>query len=215
MYVSAFGQIEFVPPLLRNPIPVIARWITLPFVFLLMAYNNRSFGQAKVPLVTLDVNCVPVSTVFTAIERQTGYVFDYNPSMVDSMQPQIVKVLNAPLKDVLDSLFDDSDYGYRIGDRRVEVRRLWENTAPAIKEERAGKIKLFYGLVDLEGLSDRQLAMVLVTFLVALFGVHRLVRMLIRSKVASGIVRLLGSSWFISHKKKDPKNPPKKEGDKQ
>lgn len=77
--------------------------------------------------VTFSGNNVPLSTVFNAVEKQTGYVFIYTDPMLISSRPVTVTAKNQPLTDFLQVVFKMQPLQFEIKER---VIILFQTKAP-------------------------------------------------------------------------------------
>lgn len=77
--------------------------------------------------VTFSGKNVPLSTVFNAVEKQTGYVFIYTDPMLISSRPVTVTARNQPLNDFLQVVFKMQPLQFEIKER---VIILFQTQAP-------------------------------------------------------------------------------------
>src|SRR4051812_27208058 len=64
--------------------------------------------------ISLSVKDVPVESVFTAIEQQTGFVVFYNQHMLQNARPISITVKKMPLGDFLKQLLKDQPINFAI-----------------------------------------------------------------------------------------------------
>ncbi len=64
--------------------------------------------------VTLEVQSVPLKSVFTAIERQTGYVVFYSGQLMEKTSPVTVHLQKVPLPQALEAVFKNQPLQYEI-----------------------------------------------------------------------------------------------------
>lgn len=73
--------------------------------------------------ITLSGKDVKLRQVFTAIEKQTGYVVIYNRDHLENSRPVSFSVTNMPLTDFLDLILKDRPSGYRLEGRTISLSR--------------------------------------------------------------------------------------------
>lgn len=89
------------------------------FPFLLLCFN--AFAQTA--KVTLDLKDVKVSDALQAIEKQTGYLFNYKADVVDGNKPVSFSVKEAPVKEALDRIFPNGDVSYEFVNNHIVLKR--------------------------------------------------------------------------------------------
>jgi len=102
---------------------------TLFLIAFCLQLSARSFSQA----VKLDVKAAPLSKVFDAIEKQTGYVFFYDGSILRDAKPVTLTLASNELEPVLQKLFADQPLSFSISQKTINVFRKTEK--PATKSE--------------------------------------------------------------------------------
>jgi TonB-dependent starch-binding outer membrane protein SusC len=90
---------------------------TLMFVIALMHTNAKGYGQ-----ITLKEKNAPLEKILTAIEKQTKYVFLYDPEELKTVTIT-VNVKNATLKETLDKCFKGSPIEYTIIGNNVLLKK--------------------------------------------------------------------------------------------
>lgn len=80
--------------------------------------SANSFGQK----ISVKVNEVPLTQVFTIIEKQTNYVFFFDQALIAKAKKVTLHASNEPLKDVLDACFKDQPFTYSIVGTTIVVR---------------------------------------------------------------------------------------------
>ena len=91
---------------------------TLVFVITLIHTNTPGYGQ-----ITLKEKNVPLEKVLTAIEKQTKYVFLYDPEELKTVTITI-NVKNATLKETLDKCFKGLAIEYSIIGNNVLLKKM-------------------------------------------------------------------------------------------
>lgn len=69
--------------------------------------------------VTFSQNEAPLATIFAAIQKQTGYIFIYETPLLQHAKKVTLHVKNAPLKDVLNQLFEGQSIRYEIDEENI------------------------------------------------------------------------------------------------
>lgn len=94
----------------------------LTFLLTAMVVMNVSAGGYS-QTVTFKRTNVSLETVFTAIKKQTGYVFFYNYKLLEQAKPVSLNVSDAKLVDVLNACFENQTLDYSIEDRTIVVTK--------------------------------------------------------------------------------------------
>ncbi len=71
--------------------------------------------------VTLSARNLPLKKVFHEIEKQTGYIFFCNTTLLEMARPVNINVKDAPLPEVLERCFSDEPLSYYIQNKTVFV----------------------------------------------------------------------------------------------
>ena len=101
---------------------VIVMKLTLMFLFMgIWGATATSYSQTA--RLTLQVKNGTISEVIKEIEKQSEYTFVYNINEVDLSKTVSVSAKDRLITDVLEKLFDDNSFGYRISDRHIALYR--------------------------------------------------------------------------------------------
>jgi len=92
--------------------------VVLIAAFLLQAHAG-SYSQT----VTFSGKNIPLEKVFSVIEKQTGYVFFFNYTVLGQAKPVDLKVKNASLNEVLKDCFTDQPLEYEIEGKTISVKK--------------------------------------------------------------------------------------------
>ena len=95
-------------------------FISLPF---LSVANESKKG------VTLNLSNVSLVTFFHALEKESGYIFFFNKSIIDPNVRINVKVTNEPVVKVLDKILPQQNLTYTIKGRQIIVAKKSRTTA--------------------------------------------------------------------------------------
>lgn len=96
--------------------------LTLMFLFMgIWSATATSYSQTA--RLTLQVKNGTISEVIKEIEKQSEYTFVYNINEVDLNKTVSVSAKDRLITDVLEKLFDDNSFGYRISDRHIALYR--------------------------------------------------------------------------------------------
>jgi TonB-linked SusC/RagA family outer membrane protein len=94
-----------------------------PLFFFLFAaaltVSTNSFSQQ----VTLTAKELPLKSMFTVIEDQTGFVFFYNKQLLANTKPVTISAQNKPLGDFLQAAFKDQPLHFRIEGKTIILSR--------------------------------------------------------------------------------------------
>lgn len=93
--------------------------ITLILFTACMHVSAKSWSQN----VTFSGNDVPLSKVFGAVKRQTGFVFFYNKTMLREKSNVTVKAVNQPMEAFLENVLDEQGLDYSIEDKVIVITR--------------------------------------------------------------------------------------------
>ncbi len=97
-------------------------FMTMKFTITLLTIAMlHAQGGALSQSVTLSGKNLPLKKVFKMIEKQTGYTFFCNTSLLNMAKPVTVDVENLPLEKALDDCFSDEPLSYYIQNRTVFV----------------------------------------------------------------------------------------------
>lgn len=101
----------------------------LTFLFLTVAFLSvHASGVSQT--VSLAGKDLPLKKVFSAIEKQTGYVVFYNRELLENAHPVTVDVNKMPLSTFLEIAFRDQPLNYRITDKMITLFRKQETPSP-------------------------------------------------------------------------------------
>ncbi|MET6998887.1 SusC/RagA family TonB-linked outer membrane protein [Chitinophaga defluvii] len=105
-----------------------------PFTILLLFVYLSVSAYSNAQNITLQIKEQPLSAVFTAISKQTGFRFFYNENMLKTARPVTLSVKNTPLETVLDLCFKELPLSYTIVDKVIVIKDR-EGASPAKKED--------------------------------------------------------------------------------
>jgi TonB-linked SusC/RagA family outer membrane protein len=98
-------------------------------IFFLFATSLTVSANSWSQTVTLSANGLPLKSVFTLVEKQTGFVFFYNKQLLTNVKPVTVSAQNMPLGDFLQVVLKDQPLHYRIEGRTITLSRKQEAVA--------------------------------------------------------------------------------------
>jgi TonB-dependent receptor len=84
-----------------------------------VAVSANTYSQ--VTKLSLDFENATVKEVFEAIEKQSEYIFFYQDQLVDLNKEITIDIKNKKINNVLNELFEGTDYIYRINDRQIII----------------------------------------------------------------------------------------------
>lgn len=134
---------------------VLAMKLTIFFIAIAM-FSAQAKGTAQ--NVTITGKDIPLKVVFSAIEKQTGYVFFNNKRDVDEEKTVSISANNLPLKDVLDVILKDQPLEYSIKGKTIVLSRKFMAVAdhPAVN-----RIPITGTVVDAAGLPLSNVSVIL------------------------------------------------------
>lgn len=103
------------------PAPQLLRIMKLTSVLLLFACLAVS-AAGYTQKISLSGKSIPIETAFKVIERQSGYVFFYDNSLLKRSVPLTINIKNASLDDVLKACFEGQPFVYNIVGRNIVVK---------------------------------------------------------------------------------------------
>lgn len=90
------------------------------FLFLIIGWKASLFAQEK---ITVDAENRSVGELFLQIEKQSGYTFSYNPSLLKDFPPVTIKIVDGSLERVLDLLFNRTDIQPMVRGRYIILKK--------------------------------------------------------------------------------------------
>lgn len=85
-----------------------------------------AFGQAY--QVTMKKSNAPLSSVIAELEKGSGYTFFYNDDQINLNKKISIDVTDASLETVLNQLFKNTDYSYRIVNNQIVISKTSESS---------------------------------------------------------------------------------------
>ncbi|WEK35350.1 MAG: TonB-dependent receptor [Candidatus Pseudobacter hemicellulosilyticus] len=101
-------------------------------ILLLTAALFTSHASGLAQNVTISGKDLTFKRIFTAIEKQTGYVFFGNRELFSSKKTVSLSVYNIELRALLDMILKDQPYEYAIEDRTVFISKKAVKYAPLV-----------------------------------------------------------------------------------
>lgn len=95
-------------------------------VCLLLGFTNVHAQDVTSKRVTLDQRNTPLIDVLLEIQKQTGVNFAYEKAQLEQFKPVTIKVQQTTLKEVLDVIFKDSGFTYKITGNNIAIVRQQE-----------------------------------------------------------------------------------------
>ncbi|WP_158643902.1 SusC/RagA family TonB-linked outer membrane protein [Pseudobacter ginsenosidimutans] len=90
-------------------------------IVLLIAFVFHAGAKGLAQNVTYSGNNVPLETVFTEVEKQTGYFFLYTKQTLLNTQPVSFSVKEMPLPDFLKKIFEHQPLTYTIASKTITI----------------------------------------------------------------------------------------------
>ena len=101
--------------------PLMSKVMRLLGIFLFAASLTVS-ANVYSQNVTLTANNLPLKSLFSMVEKETGYVFFYNKQLLENTKPVTLSVVNMPLETFLLRAFKDQPLNFRIEGRPLPCR---------------------------------------------------------------------------------------------
>jgi TonB-linked SusC/RagA family outer membrane protein len=105
--------------------------------------NAGTYAQT----VTYTAQAAPLTKVFAAIEKQTGYVFFYDKKDLDGAVPVTVELRDAGLRAALETIFRDQPVGFDIEGNTIVVTRAYKALKQPDTAHNGGKVPQVTGIV--------------------------------------------------------------------
>ena len=93
--------------------------IYLLLTTVLLTIHSAVYAQQ----ITYSGKNIPLKTVFSTIQQQTGYGFFYDPALLTEAKPLTLTIQNAPLSDVLAIIFKNQPLEYSIENKTILVSK--------------------------------------------------------------------------------------------
>jgi TonB-linked SusC/RagA family outer membrane protein len=100
--------------------------------FCLLAALMHVHATGVSQTVSFSGSNVPLQKVFDAIERQTGYVFFYNASLLKEAKPVTLHMVHVPLEAALKASLEDQPLDYGIENKTIVISRKTVTQAPTV-----------------------------------------------------------------------------------
>jgi TonB-linked SusC/RagA family outer membrane protein len=91
-------------------------------LFLIAIAMFKVTASVKAQSINLSFENAQIEKVFTAIEKQSNYIFWYDKALVKSAKKVSIKINNGSLKETLDQCFKDQTLEYQIVDNTIVVK---------------------------------------------------------------------------------------------
>ncbi|MEJ7779648.1 MAG: STN domain-containing protein [Daejeonella sp.] len=101
----------------------------------LLTIHSAGYTQG----ITFSGKNVPLKTIFSAIQKQTGYGFFYDPTLLTKAKPVTLNVVNAPLSDVLAVVFKNQPSAYSIENKTILASKKNVPIQTTAKQNGAGE----------------------------------------------------------------------------
>ncbi len=92
-------------------------------LFIATFFQSYASLHGQINKVTLKMENTSVKKIFNSIENKTGYRFLYKKNNIDVNRKTSVFALNKPVKEVLESIFKDSDIEFVFLDKQIVVKK--------------------------------------------------------------------------------------------
>lgn len=104
----------------------------LTIFFVIAAIFNVS-AKGVSQSVTISVKSISLESVFSEVEKQTGYVFLYPENILKSARPVTIQAKDKPLLQFLEELFARQPFKYSIESKTINIAAAASPAAPAKK----------------------------------------------------------------------------------
>ena len=107
---------------------------TILSIVAFVSLGSTAYGQ-----ITLNEKNAPIEKVLSVIEKQTKYVFLYDPAEL-AVSPITINVKNATLQQTLDLCFKDQPITFTLVGDNVLLKRASQSPAPTTETSIHGRI---------------------------------------------------------------------------
>lgn len=114
--------------------------IKLTFLCLMISVFQLHSENYSKNQVTLNLDNVPMRTVFLEIQSRTDYNFVYNNKKINDNQRVTIKLKNKPLSIILDNLFTNKDISYVIKDKLIVLKPISDKDDIPVKQVQGIKV---------------------------------------------------------------------------
>ncbi|MBC9929472.1 TonB-dependent receptor [Chitinophaga qingshengii] len=104
-------------------------------VMLLIAATLKVSAGATAQTVSLSARNVSMENVFSAVKKQTGYLFFYDRAMLRDTKPVNIQAQQQSLPDFLSEVFKGQPLDYTIKDKTIFIKRRDLPAAPAPQQQ--------------------------------------------------------------------------------
>ncbi|MDB5199218.1 MAG: hypothetical protein JWO92_1181 [Chitinophagaceae bacterium] len=100
--------------------PQITKALKLTFIFITIALVHVS-AHGVSQTVTFSGKNVSLENIFTAIKKQTGYVFFYDANLLQESKPVTLDLKNVPLENALEKMFIDQPLTWQMVNKTITI----------------------------------------------------------------------------------------------
>ncbi|THU38517.1 SusC/RagA family TonB-linked outer membrane protein [Niastella caeni] len=111
-----------------------------------LTVSANTFSQT----VTLSANGLSLKDLFSAVEKQTGFVFFYNKQLLTNTRPVTISVHNMPLNEFLQAALKDQPLHYRTEGKTITLSRKPVAALPATDIAPADSTRTISGVITNE-----------------------------------------------------------------
>lgn len=112
----------------------------LIYLLLTITFLNN-YTDAYPQRITYSAKNVPLKTIFSAIQKQTGFGFFYDQKLLAQAESVSLDVKNAPLSDVLAAIFESQSLDYTVENKTILVSKKKSPTIQKIKQKQKAVTK--------------------------------------------------------------------------
>lgn len=100
--------------------------IALPLLCCLLL-SGTLFGANQQERISLNLKNVSMTQFFKEVEQKTTYKFFYKDSQVENAPTVSVEATNTPLKEVLNTVFAQTDLTYQVSGNQIVITGKEDN----------------------------------------------------------------------------------------
>ena len=120
-------------------------------VFFLTAFFVQATASSYSQQITFSGKDVSLETIFSVVEKQTGYVVFYNYSAIKDSRKITINARGIPLKDFLDKCIENQPLTYSIENKTVLVTKAKPSSFPSLTEKTSDTTRPNAPPIDVRG----------------------------------------------------------------
>lgn len=118
------------------------------FILALLLFEySISLAQLPETKISLDIQNARISEILDKISSQTGYFFTYDASLFLQDRTMNLHFDQADLETILNAVFQDNSYGFKLVDKNIVIYRVGQETLPETALPKQNKNIVLQGMI--------------------------------------------------------------------